>query len=127
MARKTNQSQSKYAPFATRIKTRIFTALLFGFAGLCGVGVLAGRPAVASQAEASQESWRAEFDNVCAKTENAMTFSEEELADLIRRCDALQPQIQKLDESRKKVYREQLRKCRGLYAYLLEAKKKEKK
>ena len=127
MASKTNQSQSKCAPFGTRIKTRIFTALLFGFAGLCGVGVLAGRSVASAQAEAPQESWRAEFDNICAKTEDAMTFPEEELADLIRRCDALQPQIQKLDESRRKVYLERLRKCRGLYAYVLEAKKKEKK
>ena len=56
-----------------------------------------------------------------------MTFSQEELTDLIRRCDSLQPQIEKLDESRKKVYLERLRKCRGLYAYVLDAKRKEKK
>jgi hypothetical protein len=101
--------------------------LLFGFAGLCGVGALAGRPAAAAQAETAQETWRTEFDSLCAKTEDAMTFSEEQLADLIRRCDVLQPQIQKLDESRRKVYLERLRKCRGLYAYVLDAKKKEKK
>src|ERR1035438_9461183 len=120
---KSNLYQSKCAPFATRLKTAIFTATLCGFAGLCGIGVLAGRSAVAAQADTAQESWRAEFDNICAKTEDAMTFPEEELADLIRRCDALQPQIQKLDESRRKVYLERLRKCRGLYAYVLDAKK----
>jgi hypothetical protein len=127
MVRKSDRYESKCAPFGMRLKAAIYTATLCGFAGLCGVGVLAGRSAVASQAETAQESWRTEFDNICAKTENAMTFPEEELADLIRRCDALQPQIQKLDESRRKVYLERLRKCRGLYAYVLEAKKKEKK
>jgi hypothetical protein len=127
MASKSNQSESKCARFGTRLKTAILTVMLFGFAGWCGVGVLAERSAVASQAETAHESWRTEFDNICAKTEDAMTLSEEELADLIRRCDALQPQIQKLDESRRKVYLERLRKCRGLYAYVLDAKKKEKK
>jgi hypothetical protein len=127
MVRKSDRYQSKCAQFGARLQTAIFTAMLFGFAGLCGVGVLAGRPAVAAQAETAQESWRAEFDNLCAKTEDAMTLSQEELADLIRRCDVLQPQIEKLDESRRKVYLERLRKCRGLYAYVLDAKKKEKK
>jgi hypothetical protein len=112
----------------TQLKRAIFTGLLvLAFAGLGGVRVIGGPSAMASQAEATQESWRAEFDNICAKTEDAMTFSQEELTDLIRRCDSLQPQIEKLDESRRKVYSERLRKCRGLYAYVLEAKRKEKK
>jgi hypothetical protein len=112
----------------TQLKRAIFTGLLvLAFAGLGGVRVIGGPSAMASQAEATQESWRAEFDNICAKTEDAMTFSQEELTGLIRRCDSLQPQIEKLDESRRKVYSERLRKCRGLYAYVLEAKRKEKK
>jgi hypothetical protein len=115
-------------PLKTQLKRAIFTGLLvLAFAGLGGVRVIGGTSAMASQAEATQESWRAEFDNICAKTEDAMTFSQEELTDLIRRCDSLQPQIEKLDESRRKVYSERLRKCRGLYAYVLEAKRKEKK
>jgi hypothetical protein len=115
-------------PLKTQLKRAIFTGLLvLAFAGLGGVHVIGGPSAMASKAEATQESWRAEFDNICAKTEDAMTFSQEELTDLIRRCDSLQPQIEKLDESRRKVYSERLRKCRGLYAYVLEAKRKEKK
>ena len=56
-----------------------------------------------------------------------MTFSQDELTDLIRRCDALLPQIEKLDESRKKVYTGRLRMCRGLYAYVLDSKVQESK
>ena len=75
----------------------------------------------------AQESWRSEFDAVCSKTDDAMTLSEDDLTSLIRRCDALVPQIQKLDESRKKVFLGRLRMCRGLYAYVLDAKRNEEK
>ena len=109
-------------------KGKIVAILLFmGIVGLVGIRAN-GRPqSSASQAKPAQESWQKEFDDVCSKTQDAMTFSQEELADLIRRCDALQPQIEKLDESRKKVYLGRLRMCRGLYAYVLDAKKNEKK
>jgi TolA-binding protein len=119
--------------FTAQLVTTTFSAtmvavlLFLGLAGLCAVPAIGGPSASAAQADATQESWRTEFDNVCAKTEDAMTFSQEELMDLIRRCDSLQPRIEKLDESRKKVYLERLRKCRGLYAYVLDAKRKEKK
>ncbi|MGA7561141.1 MAG: hypothetical protein WCF61_12660 [Terriglobales bacterium] len=110
--------------FKANCRATIIPVLLFlGLAGLCGVRTIGGPSASAQQADAAQESWQKEFDNICAKTEDAMTFSQEELTDLIRRCDHLQPQIEKLDESRKKVYLERLRKCRGLYAYVLDAKK----
>jgi hypothetical protein len=113
--------------FQAKCRATIITVLLFlGLAGLGGVRAIGGPSASASQADAAQEAWQKEFDSICAKTEDAMTFSQEELTDLIRRCDRLQPRIEKLDESRKKVYLERLRKCRGLYAYVLDAKKKEK-
>ncbi|MGB8007531.1 MAG: hypothetical protein WCF48_10390 [Terriglobales bacterium] len=123
------QSKAKLCP---TFRTTAFTVLLcMGLAGLGGVRVIGGPSAFASPVDAAQESspesWQKEFDNICAKTEDAMTFSEDELTDLIRRCDSLQPRIEKLDESRKKVYLERLRKCRGLYAYVLDAKKREKK
>ena len=88
---------------------------------------IGGPQSSAAQANPAQETWRKEFDDVCSKTQDAMTFSQEELTDLIRRCDALLPQIEKLDESRKKVYLGRLRMCRGLYAYVLDAKRNEKK
>jgi len=108
--------------------TIIAVLLLLGFAGLCGVRALGGPQSSAAQADhPAQETWRKELDDVCSKTQDAMTFSQEELTDLIRRCEGLLPQIEKLDESRKKVYLGRLRMCRGVYAYVLEAKKNEKK
>lgn len=116
------------AKFKTKFKTKIITVLLFtGLVGLCGVRAIGGPQSSASQADPAKETWRKEFDDVCSKTQDAMTFSQEELTDLIRRCDALLPQIEKLDESRKKVYLGRLRMCRGLYAYVLDAKRNEKK
>ncbi len=110
-------------------KAKIVVVLLMfiGLAGLCGVRAIGGPHSSTSQAAPARESWRKEFDDVCSKTQDAMAFSQEELKDLIRRCDALLPQIEKLDESRKKVYLGRLQKCRGLYAYVLDAKKNEKK
>jgi hypothetical protein len=117
--------------YGSRFKLMLLAVWLFlGLAGLGGIRAAGGLSAFAGQAEARQESsheaWQAEFDNICAKTEDAMTLSQDELTDLIRRCDNLQPQIEKLDESRRKVYFERLRKCRGLYAYVLDAKKDKK-
>ncbi|MGO9401885.1 MAG: hypothetical protein ACLPVW_00280 [Terriglobales bacterium] len=114
--------------FATKFKARIITVLLLlGLTGLCSVRAMGGPQTSAAQANPAQETWRKEFDDVCSKTQDAMTFSQQELANLIRRCDALLPQIEKLDESRKKVYMGRLRKCRGLYAYVLDSKRNEKK
>ena len=109
-------------------RTKIAAVLLSGtLVGLFGVPAVSAPQSSASQAQTEQESWQKEFDDICSKTDDAMTFSQDELSDLIRRCDKLQPQIEKLDESRKKVYMGRLRMCRGLYAYVLDAKKNEKK
>ncbi|MFZ0913229.1 MAG: hypothetical protein WBQ76_14825 [Candidatus Korobacteraceae bacterium] len=110
-----------------KAKIAVVLLMFMGLVGLWGVREIGGSPSSASQADPARESWRKEFDDVCSKTQDAMTFSQEELRDLIRRCDALLPQIEKLDESRKKVYLGRLQKCRGLYAYVLDAKKNEKK
>ncbi|MGH9643995.1 MAG: hypothetical protein ACRD3Q_16425 [Terriglobales bacterium] len=110
------------------LRTKVFTVSLFlGLASLCGVHATGESQSSAAQANPAQESWQKEFNAVCGKTEDAMTFSQEELTDLIRRCDNLRPRIEKLDQSSKKVYLERLRKCRGLYDYVLDAKRKEKK
>ena len=76
---------------------------------------------------ANTEAWHTEFDEICSRTHDAMTYTPEELTSLIARCDALMPQIQKLDETRRKVFTTRLRMCRGLYAYVLESKQSEKK
>jgi hypothetical protein len=72
--------------------------------------------------EVSQEDWKREFDNICSKTQDALEFSVGELRDLIARCDALKPRIEKLDEPQRKVTLKRLQMCRDFYVYLLEAK-----
>lgn len=70
--------------------------------------------------------WQKEFDDVCSRTQDAMTFSAEELTLLLRRCDALLLQIEKLDDTQKKVYMRRLQMCRGLYVYVLNSKTNKK-
>lgn len=96
---------------------------------LLGAAVLsiAQKPSSNSAPPAAAESWQKEFEDVCSKTQDAMVFSVTELKALVQRCDALAPQIEKLDETRKKVYLRRLRQCRGLFAYVLDAKQKDKK
>jgi hypothetical protein len=116
------------AKFKTKFKATIIALLLFlGIAAFCGVRAMGGPQSSAAPTNPAQETWRKEFDDICGKTQDAMAFTPEELTDLIRRCDGLRPQIEKLDESRKKVYLGRLRMCRGLYVYVLDEKKKEKK
>ncbi len=117
--------------FKAEFKTTIITVLLLLGPGVfCGVRAVGAPQSSAAPANAAQENWRKEFNDVCGKTQDAMSFTPEELADLIRRCDDLRPQIEKtgkLDETGKKVYLGRLRMCRGLYVYVLDEKKKEKK
>lgn len=105
----------------------IAALFLTGLAAIGGAQV-ADKPSPSSaQSAPAKETWQKEFDDICSKTEDAMTLSLEELASLIDRCDALRPKIEKLDETPKKVYLKRLRMCRGLYAYVLESKQSEKK
>jgi hypothetical protein len=69
----------------------------------------------------AQEDWKAEFDDICAKTADSLSLSKAELKGLIERCDKLKPRIEKLDESTAKVYLKRLQMCKDLYAYVLES------
>jgi len=109
-------------------KLRFIAILLsLGLAVQFGVCANGASTAAAAQAAPAQQSWQKEFDDVCSKTQDAKTFSQQELTALIQRCDALAGRTQKLDDTQKKVYQGRLRMCRGLYAYVLESKKNEKK
>jgi len=72
----------------------------------------------------AQEDWKKEFDDVCSKTQDAMVFTSDELRNLVDRCDKLKPQIEKLDESQRKVYLKRLQMCRDLYFFVLESREK---
>ena len=70
------------------------------------------------------EPWRAEFDAVCAQTQDAMALTTPELKALVVRCDALKPTIEGLDESTRKVYARRLKGCRDLYQFVLDFREK---
>jgi hypothetical protein len=80
------------------------------------------KPESTKQETSKAEAWQQEFDEVCGKTQDAMSLTAEELKSLVVRCDALEPKIEKLDETRRKVFQRRLKQCRGLYAYVLESK-----
>ena len=66
-----------------------------------------------------------EFDEICSKTGYAVTYSIDELRSLVSRCDKLMPQIERLEESQRKVYAKRLRSCRELFIFVIESRKKE--
>lgn len=104
----------------TRLRSVAGFALLgAALAGLAPSGA-GWMPGVARAAE--EEAWRAEFDDVCAKTQDAMALSVAELESLISRCDKLKPRIEALDEPRRKVFGKRLTGCRELYQYVLDHK-----
>jgi len=72
----------------------------------------------------AQEDWKGEFEDVCSKTQDAMTFSADELKNLIVRCDKLKPLIDKLDESPRKVYLRRLQLCKDLFVFVLGSKER---
>jgi hypothetical protein len=108
---------------------RMMIIVLFaaGLAALGGWRLNAQQAASPPPPAPAEEAWLKQFNDVCSDTQDAMSFSEKELTLRMGRCDGLQAQIQKLEETRRKVYEERLRKCRGLYAYVLDAKKKNEK
>jgi hypothetical protein len=102
-------------------------AISFELAGPTVARAAGSQGASATQPTTAQEAWQNEFEDICSKTQDAMTFSPEELTCLIQRCDALLTRADKLNDTQKKVYLGRLRMCRGLYAYVLESKIDEKK
>ncbi len=76
---------------------------------------------------AEEEPWKQEFADLCAKTNDAMSLSIEELKLLLQRGEKLMPVIETLEETPKKVYMRRLQKCMNLYAFVLESKEAEKK
>lgn len=71
------------------------------------------------------DDWNREFEDICSRTQDAMSFTIEELKDLVERCEKLEPSIEKLDDTRRKIYLKRLRMCRDLFAFALESKMKE--
>uniref|UniRef100_C6E2X1 Uncharacterized protein n=1 Tax=Geobacter sp. (strain M21) TaxID=443144 RepID=C6E2X1_GEOSM len=66
------------------------------------------------------EAWQESFEKTCARTNDAMALSVEELRALVESCNALEKVIEKQEASVRKVYLKRLQLCKNLYAYMLE-------
>lgn len=80
--------------------------------------------AVAAPARGA-EDWRADFDETCARSNEAMSLSESELLALTSACDRLEKVITGLPETERKVYLRRLQMCRNLYQFVLDTKRNE--
>jgi hypothetical protein len=99
---------------------RVFLGAVFWAA----LGLAAGRggTALAQAPAAAAQDWKKEFEDICGKTQDAMALPLEELKTLVSRCDKLKPQLEKLDESQRKVYSRRLQVCRDLYQFVIESR-----
>jgi hypothetical protein len=95
------------------------------------MGILLRRVALAAAAicltvatVAADGDWKAEFDRVCGQTERAGEMSMTELKKAVADCDALQPKIEALEATPRKVYLKRLQMCRNLFIYMLENREK---
>jgi len=72
------------------------------------------------------DDWKQAFNDLCAKTQNAMAYMPDELRDFVADCDRLKAAINELQEPEKTIYGKRLERCRGVFDYVLQAKEKEK-
>ncbi len=114
------------AAAAPRRRANAIRRIILALAAVAVIGADAPREwrsGFVAQARAGQD-WRKEFDDICSKTQDAMALSSDELRSLVRRCDELEPHIEKLDESSRKVFTRRLQACRDLYQFVLESREK---
>jgi len=74
----------------------------------------------------AQQGWKSEFNELCGRSQDADALTADELKNLIDRCDKLKPNIEKLDETERKVFLKRLQMCRDLFAFMLDTKGKNK-
>lgn len=100
-------------------RATVLLAIVMAFAAFLPTG---NAPFLSPESAHAQDDWRREFDSICSKTQDADTFSPQELKELISRCDELKPRIEKLEESHRKVALKRLKMCRDLFVYVLQSK-----
>lgn len=71
----------------------------------------------------AQEDWKTAFDEVCSKVQGADSLSQQEIEDMLKKSDRILPQIQASSDPGKKVYITRLKRCRGVYEFMLDTKK----
>jgi hypothetical protein len=105
-----------------RVAARFFSCwLLVTVAG--GIASRPGAPAPGPLAWAAP-GWKDELEQVCSKTDDAMSLTSDELRSLVSRCDQLKQPIAGLEESERKVYSRRLQLCRDLYDFVLQSRER---
>jgi hypothetical protein len=97
-------------------------AIAIALSVLCGIPLLSDGAYSAPAAVSAQDDWKKEFEDICSKTQDSMSFTLDDLKSLVDRCDALKLRIEKLDETQKKVYLKRLQMCRDLLVFVIESK-----
>ncbi len=65
--------------------------------------------------------------DICSKTDEAMSFSRDDLKRLLQRGENLKPRIEALEETPRKVYLKRLQMCINLYSFMLDSRGADKK
>jgi hypothetical protein len=68
-------------------------------------------------------AWRQEYDSLCGRTLETEGMTEQELVQLLGRCDKLKPRIENLEATERKVFLRRLQLCCDLYRYMLDVKR----
>ncbi len=68
------------------------------------------------------DDWRTEFNDVCAKTTEAMALPQEELLLLIAKCERVEKALESQDETVRKVYLKRVQMCLGLFRYVADTR-----
>ena len=71
----------------------------------------------------SNEAWKDEFSDITSKTVNSMALSTEALQALVERCDKLQPVIEGLEATPRKIYLKRLIKSKSIFNFVIESRK----
>ena len=109
-------------------KHRIFVhacLFIFLFSHFISFDCVAGRLTFNLHAEEipSNEAWKDEFSDITSKTINSMALSTEALQALVERCDKLQPIIEGLEATPRKIYLKRLIKSKSIFNFVIESRK----
>ena len=66
--------------------------------------------------------WKGAFEEICGQVQSAEAMSDQEIRAMIEKADNLMPEIQASADPGKKVYLLRLKRCRGVYEFMLDSR-----
>ena len=100
----------------TLLRNHLITSLmLLAFAGSV---MLPMTPAVA------EENWKESFEEICGQVQGAESMTDQQIKAMMEKADKLMPVIQASNDPGKKVFLIRLKRCRGVYEFMLDTRKK---